>query len=586
MKISNALFLSLSIFAAANAQEHSTRGGRRELGVVDWASCLTKCAVNGGLESVDCVKCLQSNIADLEGNVGANGLSAEFAFKMLTLKVPGNTYTKSWCGADTVADCDTNNQFPGGPEQTSYMKYDDVVKMGSELPQKQLEGSVWRGNELGFIVSSPYFWDKVEPKALLLGSTVPQHRSIRPIIDSIFGENGKWSQAEVEAAVVGFIAEKKAEGKMAVQNDIKKFVHKLLIKIALNRDVSDAEAQTFVDFQSKLTTFSTIAQLVPAEILGRDVKDQLFSIIGAKALRDQASAYIDSFTNDVRALYSEEIEAGINDCGSTQGGCVVQVASAILDTLFSAGGLSVPGGISTALGVLYSTDSSNPAGGPITYDRATQSAGIYYEAMRWFAPVVGFPYWSTKPSPATTEFNCEGKPCQNQYQGGVRHVMNLALANRDLRRWGRDAEEFKIRPHGEYVRNFIGFAEMAERNDVDNGRMNRNCPAKSLAIAIGKTFFKKFEQENWQLSPAADAISFSGSTPFVSEFILYPTSVKCPYECDTLDISCQTAKAHCEMCDECSRKPACRSGCRWYDFGCNLEKAACEAGKLHCRAFC
>ena len=66
-----------------------------------------------------------------------------------------------------------------------------------------------------------------------------------------------------------------------------------------------------------------------------------------------------------------------------------------------------------------------------------------------------------------------------------------------------DAEQFKIRSHAEYRDYFIGFAEMAKRDDVDQGRMNRNCPAKELSVVIGKTFFTLFEKSEWKLSPAA-----------------------------------------------------------------------------------
>ena len=50
----------------------------------------------------------------------------------------------------------------------------------------------------------------------------------------------------------------------------------------------------------------------------------------------------------------------------------------------------MPGALSTALGVLYSDDNTNPAKG-LAYDRDTQATALFYESMRMFAPVVGFP---------------------------------------------------------------------------------------------------------------------------------------------------------------------------------------------------
>lgn len=584
MKISTALFMTLAVAATAAEEGKSGSMRGRKLNVVEWGNCLKTCVDKGGLDATECAECLWSAVDNSAGTVGAHGLPASFAGKMLSLKLPGSTYTKKWCGKDTIEGCDVSTTFPG-PEQTSLMKWDDVYNHGYSMPEKQLNGDVWRGNELGFIISNPYFWDRVEPKALLLGSTVQQHRSIRPLLDEIFGSNSDhWNPAMVTSAINKALADAKARGSLDVQNDIKILVHQLLVKIALKIDVSREDAQRFVDLQGKLTTFSTIAQLIPPEIAGFDVNDELMGIIGAKELRDTASAFIDSYTPIVKNLYGDKLASGINDCGATEGGCVVQFASGLFDAFFSAGGLSVPGGISTAMGVLYSTDNSNPAGRPLEYEKA-DAANLFYESIRYFAPVVGFPFWEKKPEPAFTQYECDGDSCTNQYGKG-RVVGNLALANRDLRKWGADAEQFKIRSHAEYRDYFIGFAEMAKRNDVDQGRMNRNCPAKELSIVVGKTFFTLFEKSEWNLSPAADAITFTGSTPFVSEFKLFPSTVTCPYECSTFDVACKVSEAHCETCDACSKAPACSCSCRWWDAGCHWNCISCKAGKAHCNVVC
>jgi len=105
-----------------------------------------------------------------------------------------------------------------------------------------------------------------------------------------------------------------------------------------------------------------------------------------------------------------------------------------------------------------------------------------------------------------------GYPEVNQYQGGVRHVPNLALAMQDPAKWGSNAADFVIRPLEEYANNSVGFAEMAVNNDVAGGTMNRVCPGKDLALLIGSTFFTMFDKSKWQ---TLDSIAFKGVTPFM-----------------------------------------------------------------------
>jgi len=206
------------------------------------------------------------------------------------------------------------------------------------------------------------------------------------------------------------------------------------------------------------------------------------------------------------------------------------------DALYAAGGLSVPGTINTGLGIMYSTSPDNPAPGA-SYEKA-QALQFYWENIRFFPPVVGFPHWRTRPTcagstpeetaalnkPNGTSDACKlgadtsaGYPQVNQYLGGVRDVPNLALAMSDPNKWGSDADEFKIRPLQEYIKNSVGFAEMAVDNQVAGGRMNRVCPGKTLALMIGTMFFEEFNRNDWATH---DSIGWTATTPFVDSFTL------------------------------------------------------------------
>ena len=565
--------------AAAALAVVSAAPERQRKDLATWVACAYTCAAEG--DGAACTGCLKDALDDDVPTVGAHGLPASYAVDMLSLKLPGNTYTKAWCGSTTTENCAVKKDFPG-IGTTSFMSYDEVVRQGATVPGRQDSGEIWRGNELGFIIANPYFWEDVDPRGLVLGATAKQHKVVRPIVDRIFGAEAqaRWSTAQVRASVDDFFASRARAGTLSVQGDIKAWTHQLLHSIAFGREISFEAAQTFVAVQGQLTTFTTISQLFPAEIFGQEefrgtnVKAAIYSALGAAAIRDDLKGYFDVYLPLVEEIYGAEL-AG-KDC-SPSPSCAHQLASALLDTFTTAGGLSVPGALSTALGVLYSADDSNPGKG-LTYDPATQSAALFYESMRMFAPVVGFPFWTTAPAPATTGYDCGGSPCANQYAGGSRTVLNLALAQRDLARWGSDAEKFTLKSVAEYHRNFVGFAEMAQDDAVAGGAMNRNCPAKELAVYIGTQFFKKFDQAAWKLSPAQSAIQFGGSTPFVDAFVLYPASTQCAFACSTFDFGCR-AQASCCECD--SYEP-CECDCRWWQASCNWKCGACKAARLHC----
>lgn len=577
---------AVALLAAPDGVTAAPKRQRKDLST--WLACARSCAnIAGGADDGDCISCLRAALDGEVGEVGAHGLPATYAMDMLSLKLPGSTYTKAWCDSETARGCSTKANFPG-IGTTSFMRHDDVVARGSDLPRRQNSGEVWRGSELGFIITNPYFWQDVDPEGLVLGATVEQHKVMRPIIDGIFGAEAgaQWDSAAVKASVQGFLQARAAQGTLHVQNDIKAWIHQLLYKIAFGEDITFGEALEFVAVQGKLTTFTTIAQLFPAEvfdqeeIFGANVKAQIYDTLGAKQIRDDLKGYFDRYLPKVQRKYHAVLQG--HDCGGTAS-CAHQLASALLDTFTTAGGLSVPGGIATALGVLYSTHDSNPGRG-VGYSRGSTGdngpEALFYESMRMFAPVVGFPYWTTRPSPERTEYTCDtSRPvsdprryCLNQYKNGVREVLNLALAQRDADVWGADHERFTLKPLSAYHSKFVGFAEMAEDASVAGGAMSRNCPAKQLAMKIGIEFFRAFKTEDWKLSPAQAAIQFSGSTPFVDEFILYPQATACAFSCSTWDASCNWLAYKCSTCNTCAGYSG---SCRWWDWGCKLKRAQC-----------
>lgn len=198
----------------------------------------------------------------------------------------------------------------------------------------------------------------------------------------------------------------------------------------------------------------------------------------------------------------------------------------------------------TALAVAYSTDESNPAGGPVTYAPA-DAAAMYWEAIRIFPPVVVFPYWSPRPTcvgltPAQTAALAAphgatracplgpldartGFPQVNQYADGVRMLPNIAMAMRDPTVWGDDAHVFRPREVALYANASVSFAEPAVDENVAGGGMNRACPGRSMALVMGTTFLRLFEKDSWFVDPKK-SIRIKTGGPYVQDFTLYAKS--------------------------------------------------------------
>eukprot|EP00969_Alexandrium_andersonii_P272058 12023938-Alexandrium_andersonii.AAC.1 len=105
--------------------------------------------------------------------------------------------------------------------------------------------------------------------------------------------------------------------------------------------------------------------------------------------------------------------------------------------------------------------------------------------------------------------------------------------------------------------------------------MNRVCPAKDLALAIGATFFRQFSKDDWA-EPRA-SIEFATGPVFVSDFVLSSKQMvsDCREVCATTELQCHVDKAACVArreweahCAECDRtKPRSRwswSYWTWY----------------------
>lgn len=583
-----------AVQALDNEGGNNLRSKARELG---FEQCLGKCVLNL-FQSKECIECIRETDAFI---IGDAQLPAGAIADLLQAKL-GTGYTEMWCGEEDLplgwrkegnkyTGCEKTVDFPGN-DATSHQLHSYVKSEMAKMPKLQYEGKIWRGNELGFIISNEKFTnEEIKPRSILLGSTVDQHIIIRPILDSFFGK----CEGECLNMVKDEVNKVLSQETLAVQKDLKVMVHKILMKTIFGYSFTAIpwDINEFIDTQTSYTTLSTLTQMVT---------DSVGNVIETFT---KTKEKLNNYYHQLKVLveqYPERFAVDFDtaDCGETLNNgkkdrnCVSQVANAMLDTLLAAGGLSVPGALSTGLFVLYgdleSANSNNkfsgifPAGASDSLND-NNAKEFYYESMRFFAPVVGLPQWTKFPARAFDD-------SASQVAGGTRKILNLALANKDPNAWGSDAHQFRVRTMSEYHELFVGFADFAKNDNVAGGKMNRVCPGKGLAVAIGETFFTVFKKSQWH---TRDVSEYAEATPFMDEFVLYPKSNVCPYTCSALDAKCHAQELHCKLCDiECAQKMTCNQrcsedcsySCRWWDAGCHWRKSLCNGRKASCYTAC
>lgn len=439
-------------------------------------------------------------------------------------------------------------------QSTVYTEWDDVWRYGSALPEKVWSGEWWRGNELGFIVNNPYFWSLsgIYPYSNSLGSLPSQHASIRPFLEDAFNVT-EAASAFVRSSVRKFLAERRAAGEINIQVDLQTWVHQVLYHQVFHKDLKwgsavevisavDGEkefnsvmwemAENFTTVQSGFVSLGTVSQAFPALLYK-------LGFAGIGKVRAAANEYISKYISLIEQNKDWSERLAKLDC-SPSTSCTVQLASGLWDAFYSAGGLSVPGGISTGLGILYSTSASNPVK-DFVIPRGKELE-FFWESIRLFAPVFGFPYWQPRPTcvgtdaKETSDLNRQGGktgacPEQsaswltgfspvNQWQEGERKILFVGAAQRDKKRWGANADDFVLRPLQEYEHNSVGFAEMAVDKAVPAN--SRLCPAKELALLIGNIFFEEFDQGAWKPEDSNINLAPGGSITQVSSFKLVP----------------------------------------------------------------
>ena len=130
----------------------------------------------------------------------------KYLLNMLQLKKPGG-YTTAFCKHATNDQCAEVHNYPW-PRSLTKLKWDDVKAGLETVSQKQTDGEIFRGNELGYLILNPKLWSGFGDKdthTIGLGMSVEEHKEIRPVLDKILGHGSSaWSKQQIKDSVNEF----------------------------------------------------------------------------------------------------------------------------------------------------------------------------------------------------------------------------------------------------------------------------------------------------------------------------------------------------------------------------------------------
>lgn len=377
--------------------------------------------------------------------------------------------------------------FPG-PGSIAYLKHGECVELMKGLPSAYKEGTIFKGADLGFIRLNPIFWPDAP---FALGIPAEKHEWIRPILDSRLGANGgQWDAQLVADSAAKFLDDEysknvpfTAGGDKA--NSIKVWGQILLHRVHLGIELSYEEAQEFCDIQAHVL----VAIVLPAcltNVIGSKLGSEKFLEFRAKCLTKYKAAFANILT---QSLQPEDMHL---------------LASAMLDSLMFAGGLSVASVISCAMATIYSNNSPYSDEPPLLPLRNGCIPSLVWETVRYYPAVVGFPWY-------------DGPDMNN------RTCVSLASALRDPDVWGEDSNKFKLRDLAEQHRLSVAWADAAD--DPALPKFKRICPAKDLSLCMATEFLNEWakRQNLWEISDEArEKIKITPTTPFVNSFQFQP----------------------------------------------------------------
>jgi len=351
------------------------------------------------------------------------------------------------------------------PNTQMFYGWQDVKHILSDFGPRIRKGTMKRYNELGITIQNSKMWPLVG--TIALGLPNPEHAIVRPWLGkSLDGARGRanedcdgstcWNSKWLHR-----VFRKQFASQSSFSNaDLKWMCTKVFHKVHLNLDISDAYAQEFGTWM----TFFLIPQPIPPDLIAWWPVEW---VIGAMGVLETKAKFMYVIKEAITAKWPNEDWKGKLDL----------MASAIMDSLALAGGLSVPTVLDYMIALLFMKDS------PVDMSVAdiadtSKLHDFMLETMRRFPPVAGVPRWIT---------DDDGETWQHQIPNVAQALWDPAIFPKPLEmvigRPGLNSEDSSLS---------IGWADFALVNGNVSDGDSHACPGKHLSIQLMAAFLKEF----------------------------------------------------------------------------------------------
>lgn len=371
-------------------------------------------------------------------------------------------------------DSDRPHEANGpGPTTTTFCTWHDVKKNFESWGKRIQEGTMRRENELGMTVlnSGPF----AETGRIALGYSTEDHRVARPFIgnaidgarckereecDGSKGWNATWLRRWFRERFAGIEQFDTA--------DLVWWVAIILVKLHINVDLNDEEAKAFNSGAMAGPKMSIGLAQMPPRLLACPF---MHTLSGTNALNRRRQKHVDMIKENLPKKFPKH---------EWDERSLMLVANMFMDSLWFAGGLSVP----TVLQNMLSLWFAKPEYRPVDLDTCDPRQeghlrDFMWETLRKYAAVAGVPRWVTDDGGATWQHE----------------IPNIEQAVKDPKVF-ENPFEFKLRRPGLNHQNHEKSLFWADFALVDNDVCHPDshaCPGKQLAqemiIACMQEFF-------------------------------------------------------------------------------------------------
>jgi len=405
---------------------------------------------------------------------------AGFTYYLAVLKIRQYGYGGAACMASDD-DCRTAHGFPGSDTDSTVTWYEEQVRLMEQLPHRLETGEAYRSNELGNVRINDYTWPNIA-----LGSNESVHSRLRPVYDALWAVGATtWSKESVRRSARDFIAQ--VNDTFTVTKDFSKWVELELHKITLGYDLTAEQLERFLDFQGSATMMIVLPEILnPVLRMMSNVQDFI------STRKQLIQEYTDLIASDRRGVF-DNVSASFRPT----------MASALVDSLTFAGGLSVPHALTSVFALMYSDQTPAGKAHDVSSLSNEEVERFVFEAVRLFSPVIEFPWMDAKEQ--------------------RRKLMIQMKALRDPAVWGEHANRFSLKPLDTY-HNYsgIGWVEPANGAEKKGHRWvstprSRGCPAQDLSLAMVVGFVQEWRsmQHEWHVAEQPEGgISFTGPAYF------------------------------------------------------------------------